>query len=263
MNRTESLQEKPDPIKEGLKTIGIEAPSDKLFKLEKLLTLVTAYNSHTNIIADSTPEMIRSRHILDSLAALQFWLSAADSASDNKALSLIDLGSGAGFPGLVLAIWKENLKVTLVDSNSKKIRFLEEAASALELGNRVKTVHARLEELGRDPAFRGRFDLVSARALGHLALNAELGLPLLKRGGNSLFYKTEKQAKEEAPVLYSMLESLGGGEIEILVPEIQEGNSKHVLIRIEKLNRGSDSFPRAWKNIKRDLDRYKTGAKSG
>ncbi|HMP50310.1 MAG TPA: 16S rRNA (guanine(527)-N(7))-methyltransferase RsmG [Candidatus Melainabacteria bacterium] len=263
MNRTESLQENPNPIDVGLKTIGIETPSDKLSSLEKLVSLVIAYNSHTNLIADASPEIIRSRHILDSLSALQFWPDVLDSASDKKTLSLVDLGSGAGFPGLVLAIWIENLNVTLVDSNRKKIRFLEEAAAALELGKRVKTVHARLEELGRDPAFRGRFDLVSARALGHLALNAELGLPLLKRGGKSLFYKTEKQAKEEAPVLNSMLESLGGGEIEYLVPVIQEGNSKHILIRIEKLNRGSDSFPRSWKNIKRDLERYKTGAKSG
>src|SRR5690606_36006359 len=110
-------------------------------------------NSHTNLIADASPEIIRSRHILDSLSALQFWPDLSDSASDKKTFSLVDLGSGAGFPGLVLAVWIENLNVTLVDSNRKKIRFLEEAAAALELGERVKTVHARLEELGHDPAF--------------------------------------------------------------------------------------------------------------
>lgn len=260
MLNSESLQEKIFQIKDALRIIDLEANKSRLQKTEKLCQLLISYNSHTNLVADPSPEILVERHILDSLSLLEFWPISGIPMSDNKKnhpVRTIDLGSGAGFPGLILAIWIDSLEMTLADSNGKKTRFLNECVDALELNERVRVVTDRLENLGRDPRHRHGYDFVTSRALGHLCLSAELGLPLLARGGVAAFYKTARQAELETKALEAMLEALGADRPTILKPKIQMGSSEHVIVQIVKRGKGADSFPRNWKAIKKHLEKLK------
>lgn len=258
MNTPAGLQESFKNLNKSLCSINLEASNKQIEELQTLCSSLIEYNSHTNLVSNSEPELLVNRHILDSLSVLEFnEFFGPLKTSDNKQYSLIDLGSGAGFPGICLAIWFRQLKVHLVDSNRKKTKFLEEAVSAIGLDNRVQITTARLEELGKDSKFRGKFDYVASRALGQLFLNAELGLPLLKPGGKAIFYKSEHQIEDELIHLNPMMTSLGGSKIEVFSPKIQTGQSTHVIVKIEKTGKGSNNYPRDWVQIKKQLDSLK------
>lgn len=140
--------------------------------------LLIDWNTRMNLTAITEPMDVAKKHFADSLAALPLLQSGA---------KVVDVGTGAGFPGIPLLILRPDLKMTLVDSLQKRIAFLETVLKTLELP--AECVHARAEDFGRLPAYRGQFDVAVSRAVANLSVLLELTVPLLKVGGKSICYK--------------------------------------------------------------------------
>ncbi|OLC55821.1 MAG: 16S rRNA (guanine(527)-N(7))-methyltransferase RsmG [Chloroflexi bacterium 13_1_40CM_4_68_4] len=166
---------------------GIRLDATQLQRFERYSALLRERNEAVNLTAIVDPAEIATKHFLDSLTLLL----ARPPAPGAR---LIDVGTGAGFPGVPLAIARSDLRVTLVESVGKKVRFLEELIAALGLAN-VALVHGRAEDVGREPAHRERHDVAVARALPVLATNVELLLPLCRVGGEAVAYKGRIEAE--------------------------------------------------------------------
>ncbi|MBQ9988249.1 MAG: 16S rRNA (guanine(527)-N(7))-methyltransferase RsmG [Clostridia bacterium] len=153
---------------------------------------------------------------------------------------LADVGSGAGFPGLVLAVLRPDLKVTLMDALQKRVRFLEDLAGRLSLSN-VRVVQTRAEDAGRNKFFREKFDIVTARAVAALPVLCEYCLPLVKKGGVMIAYKGARAAEEVAQAEQAV--RLLGGSAPQLIEAALPGRSHH-LIQIGKITQTPARFPR-------------------
>jgi len=171
--------------------------------LIELMRLVLDRNEYINLTTITEPEEFVKLQLLDSLACVG--LPELDSAK-----TIIDVGSGAGFPGLPLAALYPEKQFLLMDSLKKRLDFAEFAAAALGIRN-VDTLHARAEKAGHDPALREHFDLALCRAVGKLPLVLEYCLPFTRIGGAAIFYKTIP-AKEEIEESLLAREILGGSE---------------------------------------------------
>ena len=183
--------------------VALDAGQQRTF--ERYAALLTEWNERVNLTAIVEPSEIAMKHFLDSLTGLaaRRWRTGE---------RLVDVGSGAGFPGMALAIALPELRVTLVESVGKKVRFLETAAVELGL-TCVRVVNARAEELAHDPAHRGQYEVATLRALRGLATNLELLLAFLRLGGDALVYKG--RVDEELGAARRAAEALGAqiGEI--------------------------------------------------
>jgi 16S rRNA (guanine527-N7)-methyltransferase len=189
-------------LAEGARELGLALdPTAKeafaVYREELLL-----WNQRLNLTAIEEPGQVRVKHFLDSLSgALVVDFGAAE--------SLVDVGTGAGFPGLVLKIAFPHLKVVLLDAVEKRLRFLARLVARLGLPD-VTTVHARAEEAGREAAWRERFDVVTARAVAPLNVLVEYCLPLARVGGQFLAYKGP-ETDEEIVRAAAAIRLLGGG----------------------------------------------------
>ena len=157
-------------------------------KLELYARLLVQWNERMNLTAITDPEGILRKHFVDSLTALPH-LPAGP-------CRLIDVGTGAGFPGVPLAVVRGDLQLTLLDSLNKRLVFLRELCAALELP--VTLIHARAEEGGRQPALREQFDVATARAVAALPVLAEYCLPFVKQGGRFIAMKGPEGEAEAA-----------------------------------------------------------------
>lgn len=216
---------------------GVALDEAQLRQLAVYLELLCEWNQKFNLTAIEDPAEILVKHFLDSL-------SCALSVDLKSARSLIDVGTGAGFPGLVLKIAFPHLQVTLLDALDKRLRFLERVSTELGLKG-VTTVHARAEDAARPAAgtLREKFDVVTARAVARLRVLAEWTLPFARVGGCLLAMKGPEIA-EEAAEAGPALKKLGGGEAtfrELVLPGTDLGRS---LVRVEKLRPTPREFPR-------------------
>ena len=166
---------------------GVHLDDAQLRQFDRYSSLLRERNEVVNLTAIVDPAEIATKHFLDSLTLLLVRTPA-------PAARLIDVGTGAGFPGVPLAIARGDVRVTLVESVGKKVRFLEELIVALELAN-VTIIQARAEDLARDPAHRERHDVAVVRALPVLATNLELLLPFCRVGGDAVAYKGRVEAE--------------------------------------------------------------------
>ena len=171
--------------------------------LMELMRLVLDRNEYINLTTITEPEEFVKLQLLDSLACV-------GSPELESAKTIIDVGSGAGFPGLPLAALYPEKQFLLMDSLKKRIEFAGFAAAALGLRN-VDTLHDRAEKAGHDPALREHFDLVLCRAVGRLPLILEYCLPFIRIGGAAIFYKTVP-AKDEIAESLLARELLGGSD---------------------------------------------------
>ena len=158
-------------------------------------TLLIDWNTRMNLTAITEKEEVVKKHFYDSLAALPYLPDGARAA---------DVGTGAGFPAIPLLIMNPTLRFTLVDSLNKRLTFLEEVLKTL--GLQAEIVHARAEDFGHDPNFRGKFDAVTSRAVAALPVLLELTVPLLRVGGKAYCYKGA--VTEELPTAKSALHLL-------------------------------------------------------
>ncbi|MBQ7031987.1 MAG: 16S rRNA (guanine(527)-N(7))-methyltransferase RsmG [Bacilli bacterium] len=161
-----------DTFIEELRKLNIEVKDDYLNKLDIYMNYLIEYNSHTNLTAIKEPEEIYLKHFYDSLTIVK-------SVDLSRYNSLVDIGSGAGFPGMVLKIFFPQLNITLIDSNNKKTKFLIELSKKLSLN--VDVVNDRVENFSKNNL--NKFDIVTSRAVANLRVLAELAIPLVKVDG--------------------------------------------------------------------------------
>jgi len=204
--------------------------------LMELMRLVLIRNESINMTAITEPEEFAELHLLDSLACIA--LPEFENAND-----IVDVGSGAGFPGLPLAALYPEKRFLLTDSLRKRTEFAAFAASSLGLGN-VDTLHARAETAGRDPALRERFALALCRAVGKLPVIMEYCLPLVRPGGAAIFFKTI-QGKDEIEESLLARKLLGGSEEVRVVeyPEVLPGR-RHALYIVDNVESTPKTYPR-------------------
>ncbi|HMQ29129.1 MAG TPA: 16S rRNA (guanine(527)-N(7))-methyltransferase RsmG [Chloroflexaceae bacterium] len=212
---------------------GFPLSDEQLARFRVYADELAAWNAHTNLTAIGDREGVYVRHFLDSLA-LAPQLGPAPG-------SLIDLGTGAGFPGVPLKLLRPELKLTLVDSVGKKTAFLVHLVSRLGLRD-ARVVTARAEELGRDPAERERYGVVTARAVADLRVLAEYGLPLLGVGGRMLAPKGAGAQEEAAAAARAI--GLLGGELAAVEPVALPGVEPRALVIIAKVAPTDRRYPR-------------------
>ncbi len=223
-------------IKE-LEKLNIKVTEQNLKDLAKYKDLLIEYNQKFNLTAIKTEEEIYLKHFYDSLT-----LTKGISLDEN--LKLLDIGTGAGFPGLVLKIIYPNLEVTLLDSNHKKIMFLQTVIKELNLTN-VTCLNARAESLSSE--YREYFDIVTSRAVSHLRILSELAIPYLKVDG--LFIAMKSSCEEEIIASTKILEQLDSKIISVIKFSLPIELSNRSLIMIKKMKKTSEKYPRSYDKI--------------
>lgn len=217
--------------------------------------LLLAKNEVMNLTAITEPQQVATLHMLDCayLAALlpSFDPPAPSLSlpSASPSLTLADVGTGAGFPGLVVAILRPDVAVTLLDPLEKRLNFIQEVITELGLLN-VSLLHMRGEDAGRDGALREAFDFTTARAVADLTVLGELCLPLTKINGYFLPMKTPDSGLEleKAQPFLGQLGGVLDGHIDYQIPQTAV---IHRIWRIQKIRPTPDTFPRRWSKIKK------------
>lgn len=212
--------------------IGQALDSAQVRQVAQHLDLIAAWNRKAHLTSITAPAKAARVHVVDSLLCLRAGLPA-DAV-------LIDVGSGAGFPGIPLKIARPDLAVTLLEASSRKAAFLELAAA--EIGAVVSVVEARAEQAAHDPAWRERFDVAVARAVSPLPALCELVLPFLRRGGKAVLLKGPSVASEVGAGARASA-MLGGGTPELTMHQLP-GGSRRVIVTIEKVAATPPGYPR-------------------
>lgn len=217
---------------------GVELSPIQLETFEKYYRLLVDWNEKINLTSITDYTGVQIKHFLDSLSAAPILLQAG--IADRK---LIDVGAGAGFPGLPLAIALPDLRATLLEATGKKVRFLDQAVRELGLEN-VTSVHGRAEEYAREPKQREQFDFVVARALAPMPTLVEYTLPFVRVGGIFIAYKAV-EAEQETAGAKRGIERLGGRLREIVRVKLADLEDVRHLVVIDKIAPTPDAYPRA------------------
>jgi len=219
--------------------LNIELDEDKLSKLERYYELLVEWNEKMNLTGITEKSQVYLKHFYDSLTLNKI-------VDLNQDLSLVDIGTGAGFPGLVLKIVFPNLKITLIDSLNKRIEFLKEVIKQLGLKD-IEAIHARSEEYGIKN--REKFDIATARAVAPLNILLEYSIPMLKVGG--LFIPMKANIFQEIIESQNALKNLDSDIISQQEFELPIELSKRTLIKIIKNKSTKKIFPRKYSDIKK------------
>jgi 16S rRNA (guanine527-N7)-methyltransferase len=218
---------------------GLKLTQAQLQAFENYALELTAWNQHTNLTTILDPRGILIKHFLDSLSCV---LAIKSRRNRRRALRVVDVGSGAGFPGLPLAIVHPDIHLTLVDATEKKCVFLRHMVSQLGLPT-ARVLHHRAENLGRDPEHRERYDWAIARAVAHLPVLVEYLLPITRSGGRCLAQKNETARAEIRDATRAL--AVLGGEVEEVVPvELPCIVEPRYLIVIKKAAATPEAYPR-------------------
>ena len=222
-------------LMEDSKSIDVPLGNKEVEKIFTFIELMKEWNEKINLTSITQDEEIISKHLIDSLT-----LFNTKKLSGKK--TLIDIGTGAGFPAILLKICNDELEVTLLDSVNKRLKYLNEVIDALILKN-ITTVHSRAEDAGRDKDYREKYDVATARAVATLDVLAELCLPFVKVGGYFLCMKGPAY-KEELVTGKRAIEVLGGKLIEVIEVEIPGTDYTHNILVIEKTRHTPPAYPR-------------------
>ncbi|MBQ7901300.1 MAG: 16S rRNA (guanine(527)-N(7))-methyltransferase RsmG [Clostridia bacterium] len=197
--------------------------------------LLVEWNEKINLTAITGEEDVAYKHFIDCISIFKSGV-IADGAK------IIDVGTGAGFPGLPMKIYNNSLEVTLVDSLNKRLNFLTEVTDTLGLHN-VRCVHGRAEDLGHNKLYREQFDICASRAVANLATLCELCLPFVKVGGYLAALKGPK-ADEEIAQAQKALKLLGGKVEKVINYSIADTDYDHNIVLIKKISAISAKYPR-------------------
>lgn len=221
-------------LKEKSAEIGIELDDTALARFDKYAEMLVETNKSMNLTAITEPDEIVYKHFVDSLSLL----TAVEFKYGSK---VIDVGTGAGFPGVVLLIARPDLKITLIDGTNKRLNFIAEVLDELELDAEI--VHIRAELAGKDKKFREKYDIVTARAVANMNTLSEYCLPFTKIGGIFAPMKAAK-TEEETVAAKSAIKLLGGKIKEIKQLNIENCGERCIVIT-EKISQTPPKYPRA------------------
>ncbi|MDX1931095.1 MAG: 16S rRNA (guanine(527)-N(7))-methyltransferase RsmG [Capsulimonadales bacterium] len=239
----------------ALPAVGVPLDEEQMTLCERFARHLLAVNERMNLTRITGPEEMAIKHFADSLTVL----SAVSVPAGSQ---VIDVGTGAGFPGMVLKIVRPDIRLTLLDSLSKRLRFLDETISLLGLTG-VDTVHLRAEDAGRDRRFRDRFDLVTARAVAALPMLLEWCGPLVRPGGSLLAMKGAN-AREETAAAGGLPERMNLRpvvEVRKILPATDPSlePSERFLLVYRKSAPTPARFPRRPADVARESNRAKGG----
>ena len=221
-------------LKTSAGKMGIELSHSQLEKFDLYKKLLLEWNEKMNLTAITDDEGIAIKHFADSISVLPL--------IENKNASLIDVGTGAGFPGIPLKIANDGFKVTLLDSLNKRINFLEEVKKELGIIN-LECIHSRAEDGGRNADLREKFDYCVSRAVARLSVLSEYCMPFVAVGGYFISLKGPDAAEELAEAQKAI--SVLGGKVEKVVEiTISESDLKHCAVVIKKIKSTPKAYPR-------------------
>lgn len=231
-------------IAQGLEELGLTAqvPDQAPAQLAEYGRLLLEKNQVMNLTAIREEDGVARLHMLDCAALLRY--------ADFQGKTLIDVGTGAGFPGLALKILVPSLKVTLLDSLGKRVDWLNEVAARLGLSG-VEAIHARAEEQAQVKGFRDSFDFVTARAVADLRLLSELCLPYAKVGGVFLSMKSVESGPELESAAHA-IKFMGGRVRETVDYTIPGTDVTHRVILVDKVAPTLKGYPRRWAKIQKE-----------
>ena len=213
---------------------GVELTADKQDKLNLYGNLLLEWNEKMNLTAIKEPKEVLYKHFYDCILFFK-------NVEIPQNATLIDIGTGAGFPGLVLKIVRPDIEVTLLDSLNKRLVFLNEVIGALELEG-IKTLHSRAEDGGKNKLYREKFQIATARAVASMPVLLEYCLPFVENGGQFVAMKGPT-AKEEASLCTNALKVLGGEKPQIF-EETLTGDEKRVFLICKKISQTPSKYPR-------------------
>lgn len=219
---------------------GISMTSEQLQAFDRYAVMLRDWNTRVNLTAILDDEGIVWRHFLDSLTILPF-IDSEKTRTGSQPISLVDVGTGAGFPGIPVRIMRPDLQLHLLDSLQKRINFLEAVITDLNLDD-VRTIKARAEDAGTDVHYRERFDIATARAVAALPVLAEYTLPFVRIGGLMIAMKGQKQ--EEIDEARPAIRLLGGRIESIDTFTLADGEMSRTLVLIRKISPTPARYPR-------------------
>ena len=231
---------KKDEFLKELEKINITLTENQILKLAKFYELLVIWNEKINLTTILKEEDVYLKHFYDSLTLIKV-------IDLNKELTLLDVGTGAGFPGIVLKIVFPNLKITLLDSMNKRISYLNEIIKELDLKD-IDTVCSRAEDYALKN--REKYDIVVCRAVAHLEILVEITLPLVKVNG--YFIAMKSNANEEIALARKKILVLNSKIIEILSFKLPFENSVRTLIKIKKFKKNNLKYNKKKEKIKKE-----------
>lgn len=220
-------------LKEKLNEFNIEISDNQIEKFDKYMRLLLEWNEKINLTAIVEPDEVKIKHFLDSLTVLKYI------HDDDK---VIDIGTGAGFPGIPLKIMKPDAKITLLDSLNKRINFLNIVIEELGLKN-IETIHGRAEEFARNKMYREKYDVAVSRAVANLSTLTEYMLPFVKVGGKCICMKGAN-VKEEVDKAKNAIQELGGKIEKIDNFYLSNNDNERNIIIIKKIKETKSKYPR-------------------
>ncbi len=222
-------------FKNDLSALGVVLSDCQIEQFLTYYEMLVDWNQKMNLTAITEYEEVLKKHFIDSISLIK----AYDVTKDSK---VIDVGTGAGFPGLALKIAYPNLQVTLLDSLNKRIHFLDAVIESLGL-KEVETIHGRAEDLAKPDMLREKFDLCVSRAVANLSTLSEYCLPFVKQGGQFISYKSEK-ISEEMEAAKRAITILGGNVVNQVEFFLPNSNIYRNLFVIEKVRETPLKYPR-------------------
>ena len=216
-----------------LKDFNIKINDEQIKKFMNYMNLLLEWNEKINLTAITQPDEVKLKHFVDSLTVLKYI------NDDDK---VIDIGTGAGFPGIPLKIMNENTKITLLDSLNKRINFLNIVIETLNLRN-IQAIHGRAEEIARNKLYREKYDVAVSRAVANLSTLTEYMLPFVKVGGKCICMKGAN-VNEEIEKAKNAIKELGGEIERVDNFYLSDNDNERNIIIIRKVKETSSKYPR-------------------
>lgn len=222
-----------DQFKKGLSDLNINLTEKQTQQFLKYYEILVETNKVMNLTAITEFDEVIEKHFLDSLSLVRVF-------DLNRNVKILDLGTGAGFPGIPLKITFPEIDIVLADSLNKRVKFLNEVVETLQL-KQVETVHGRAEELAKNKKYREQFDLCTSRAVANLSSLSEYCIPFVKEGGRFISYKSG-EIEEEVDQAKRAIHVLGGKLDQVYKFDLHE--QKRSFVIIEKVKKTPAVYPR-------------------
>ena len=222
-----------DQFKKGLSDLNINLTEKQIKQFLKYYEILVETNKVMNLTAITEFDEVIEKHFLDSLSLVRVF-------DLNRNVKILDLGTGAGFPGIPLKITFPEIDIVLADSLNKRVKFLNEVVETLQL-KQVETVHGRAEELAKNKKYREQFDLCTSRAVANLSSLSEYCIPFVKEGGRFISYKSG-EIEEEVDQAKRAIDVLGGKLDQVYKFDLHE--QKRSFVIIEKVKKTPAVYPR-------------------
>lgn len=222
-------------LRDGLKGYNIDVDDSMLEKFEKYREILVEYNKVMNLTGITEQREVYIKHFLDSVAIF-------NNGYIEDEMSVIDVGTGAGFPGLPFKIVNPSIQLTLLDSLNKRIKFLKEVGDSIGFDD-IEYVHGRAEDFGKNKEFREKFDIATARAVANLPVLLELCVPYVKLGGYFICLKGPN-VENELEKSENAMKLLGVELVESIDAELPDEELNHKILVFEKTAKTPKRFPR-------------------